>query len=146
MRTTSASPALLAELDILFWFGLSAALAGCFVELGSLEFVLVLCANLRYVGALGRMMVSGPGWKWRVWLTLLLEVLLATREGMFHSLLLWSACTFALYIFKTKPKRKVVFALVCLGVLLLPALEQAKFKIREKVWSGQEGRFSLVQP
>jgi hypothetical protein len=146
LRTMPASPALLAELDVLFWFGLVAALASRFVQLGSLGFVLVLCANLRYVGALGRMMVSGPGWKWRVWLTLGLEVLLATQEGMFHSLLLWSACTFALYVFKTKPKRIVIFGLVCLGVLLLPALEQAKFKIREKVWSGQESRLSLFNP
>ena len=145
MRTMPASPALLAELDVLFWFGLFVAVMGGFVHLGSLDFVVVLCANLRYVGALGRMMVGGPGWKWRIWLTLALEVLWATRGGMFHSLLLWSACAFALYIFKTKPKRVVVLGLVCLGVLLLPALEQAKFKIRERVWTEQQGqRYWLI--
>ena len=134
VRVTSASPALLAELDGLFWFGLFCQLVGRFVGLGGLGFVLLLCANLRYVGALGRMLVAGPGWLWRVLLTLILESLLATHSGMFHSLLLWCSGVFALCLYQYRPNKVTVISLFLLGFLLLPAFQQAKYNIRGKVW------------
>lgn len=143
IQATPVSAALLAELDVLFWFGIASTLISHFVHLAGLNFVLILCANLRYVGALGRMVVSGAGWKWRVVLTLALELLLAVRGGMFHGLLLWSTAVFSLYIYKSQPKMIVVLGWICLGVLLLPPLEQAKFYIREKVWSDDSTKPSL---
>jgi hypothetical protein len=149
LRRSSTQPSpvsarLLAELDMLFWIGMGSAVIGRWVNLGPLSFVLLLCANLRYLGALGRMMVSGRGWKWRICLTLALEVLSATGEGMFHTLLLWSAAVFALYMYKCKPGKITVLGYVCLGILVLPALQQAKFHLREKVWSDDSTRPSLV--
>jgi hypothetical protein len=140
---TQASTALLAELDILFWFGLICTLASHFVHLGGLNFVLILWANLRYVGALGRMLVAGPGWLWRVGLTLALEVLLAVHGGMFHGLLLWSAAIFALFVYQRQPGRGFLLVCLAVGVLFLPPLEEAKFYIRGKTWTGDEAESGL---
>jgi len=134
IRAISASQALLVELDVLFWFGIVCQFAGRFSSLGSLGFVLQLCANLRYVGALGRMLVAGPGWLWRVLLTLILESLLATQSGMFHSLLLWCTGVFALYLYQYRPNKVTVITLSLLGFLLLPAFQQAKYNLRGKTW------------
>jgi hypothetical protein len=140
LRESSIPPApgstrLLAELDVLFWIGITGKLLSHWGSLGPLNFVLLLCADFRYLGALGRMLVSGRGWKWRILLALVLEMLLATGEAMFHSLLLWSAAVFAIYIYKTRPKRIVVAGMMCLGFLVLPALQQAKVALRERTWS-----------
>jgi hypothetical protein len=63
-------------------------------------------------------------------------MLLATGEGMFHSLLLWAAASFVIYIYKTRPKRIVVAGIMCLGFLTLPALQQAKVALRQSALSG----------
>ena len=132
----SPSPKLLAELDVLFWFGLLCGLVARFVPSQGLGFLLLLCANLRYVGSLGRMLVNGPGWQWRVALTLVVEVLLATEEGMFHALLLWSVSAFAVYLYRFRPRPSVVSACICLGLLLLPALHESKWRLRQETWGG----------
>lgn len=130
------SAKLLGELDVLFWIGIASKLISHWMSFGPLGFVLTLCADFRYLGALGRMLVSGPGWNWRVLLTLALEMLFATGEGMFHSLLLWVAAVFAICVYKTRPRKIVVAGLLGLGLLALPALQQAKGSLREKAWSG----------
>jgi len=132
--TVQSSPRLLTELDGLFWFGLLCGVGARFIPSPSLAFLLLLCANLRYVGSLGRMLVNGPGWQWRVGLTLTLELLLATKEGMFHALLLWSVSAFAVYLYRFRPRPGVVFAYICLGLLLLPAFQEAKWRLRERTW------------
>jgi len=119
-------------------------LANRFVHLGGLGFVLTLCADLRYVGALGRMLVAGPGWIWRVAVTLALEVLLAVHGGMFHGLLLWSVAVFVLYLYKARPRRGVLVGCLAVAILLLPPLEQAKFYIRAKIWTGNEQESGLL--
>jgi hypothetical protein len=82
------------------------------------------------------MLVRGPGWLWRVALTLLLEMFLAVHGGMFHGLLLWGASAFALYVFQRQPSRGLVLAYIVVGLMLLAPLEQAKFYIRSKTWTG----------
>jgi hypothetical protein len=129
-----SSARLLAELDGLFWFGLLCGVGARFIPSPGLAFLLLLCANLRYVGSLGRMLVNGPGWQWRVGLTLTLELLLATKEGMFHALLLWSISAFAVYLYRFRPRPAVVFAYICLGLFLLPAFQEAKWRLRERTW------------
>jgi hypothetical protein len=130
------SAALLAELDVLFWIGMASTIMRHRVSFGPLNFVLVLSANLRYLGAIGRMLVFGTGWQWRIVLTLALEVLSTAGAGMFHDLLLWSALVFAIYIYKATPRKLVVVGLLGLGVLVLPALQQAKVSLRERISSG----------
>jgi hypothetical protein len=130
------SAKLLGELDLLFWIGIASKLISHWMSFGPLNFVLLLCADFRYLGALGRMLASGPGWKWRILLTLALEMLFATGEGMFHSLLLWGAAVFAICVYKTRPRKILVAGLLGLGFLALPALQQAKGSLREKAWTG----------
>jgi hypothetical protein len=136
IQSAPVSAKLLGELDVLFWMGIASKLISHWISLGPLNFVLLLCADFRYLGALGRMLVSGPGWKWRILLTLALEMLFATGEGMFHSLLLWGVAVFAIYVYKTRPGKIVVAGLFGLGLLALPAMQQAKGSLREKAWTG----------
>jgi hypothetical protein len=132
----SASASLLVELDVLFWIGIVCKLVSHWIGFGPLNFVLLLCADFRYLGALGRMLVFGSGWKWRILLTLAMETLFATGEAMFHSLLLWGVTVFAIYMHKYRPNKFVVASLLGLGLLTLPALQQAKVSLREKTWTG----------
>jgi hypothetical protein len=124
-------------LDILFWVGIAAKLVSHWASFGPLGFVLLLCADFRYLGALGRMLVSGPGWIWRISLAVGLEVLFATGDAMFHSLLLWGAAVFAIYAYKNRPRRVVVIGLLVLAVITLPALQEAKWSLREKAAAGE---------
>ena len=142
----SASPRLLGELDVLFWFGMVSGALGRFVAIESLSFVLVLCANLRYLGVIGRMLVDGPGWKWRVVLTIFMEILLATNTAMFHSLLLWSLSVFVVYLYRFRPPKRFLFASLCAAGLLLPALQQAKWRLREPVASFAPLESSSAEP
>jgi hypothetical protein len=145
ISTTPVSAALLVELDLLFWIGMVCTIVSHVVSFGPVNFVLVLCTNLRYLGALGRMMVSGLGWKWRICLTLALEVLFSTGAGMFHDLLLWGTSVLAICMYKFKPRKIVFFGCMCLGFMALPALQQAKLQLRERVWSGDStGVLSLA--
>jgi len=127
-------PRLLAELDVLFWSGLLCGGLARFIGSPSLGFLLVLCANLRYVGALGRMLANGQGWQWRVGLTLGIEMLLATKGGMFHSLLLWGMSVFVLYLYRFRPKPLVVGSFFLMGLLLLPAFHESKWRLRASTW------------
>jgi hypothetical protein len=86
--------------------------------------------------ALGRMLVKGQGWEWRVGLTLLIEILLATRAGMFHTLLLWCAAGFAVYFYRFRLRNGIVLAWILMGLLLLPAFQEAKWRVRERIWFG----------
>ena len=145
-RPSQASRKLLNELDVLFWFGLFCGLAARFIPFQSLAFLLVLLANLRYVGAFGRMLLLGDGWRWRIGLTLANEVLLATGVGMFHTLLLWAASGFAIYLYRLRPNRGLILLWVLLGGLLLPSFQEAKWKIRENVWYGGTAELSGARP
>lgn len=131
-----SSPRLLIELDILFWFGLVCGILARFVDTESAKFFLLLCANLRYVGAIGRMLVNGEGWRWRIALTLLNELLLATAAGMFHTLLLWGVSVFVVYLYRFQPKKKTVILCLVAGLMALPAFQEAKWKLREQLWYG----------
>ena len=121
---------LLAELDMLLWLGLGCGALARFVHFGGLTFFLLLCANLRYMGAFGRMLVQGGGWRWRVLLTLLVEMLLATQEGMFHALTLWTVSAFAIFLYRFNPRKSTIAVYLLVGVLLLPAMQYAKWKLR----------------
>jgi hypothetical protein len=136
-QASSVSPELLGELDALLWFGLACGLLGKFLDVPGIGFLLLLCANLRYVGAFGRMLVAGEGWQWRVGLVLANEVLLSAMGAKFHVLLLWCLSGFAVYLYRFQPKKRVVAACLVLGIVALPALQEAKWKIRQVVWEGE---------
>ena len=131
---TASTPSskLLMQLDVLFFTGLFFGFVLRFVSIPSMAFLMLLFANLRYFGAIGRMMVKGKGWQWRIALTVFMEILLATKGGMFHTLLLWSASVFVGYLHAFKPRKYLIFICLLFGMLLLPAFQEAKWRIRAR--------------
>src|ERR1041385_7238540 len=75
----SINTRLLLELDILLVVGLVAVVVARVIHVPSLSFVLVLAANLRYVGVYGRMILHAPGWTWRLAIVLGAEIVFAAE-------------------------------------------------------------------
>jgi hypothetical protein len=138
-----APSGLLVELDFLFALGLGAAIIGRLVpNQGNLSFVVLLVASLRYIGVFGRMVAAAPGWKWRLAVALVAEILFAVNAAMFHPLLLWGMWTLAVYLYCFRPSRRGVMVGVIAASLILPALQEAKWRFRgnldEEIASGDE--------
>jgi len=121
---------LLIELDILVAVGLAGFVLVQFVEIPSLSFLLVLVANLRFVGVYGRMLARAPGWSWRLAIVLGSEVLFAAENAMFHPLLLWTSWTIAVWMYRFKPSRHGMLSVLLAGALFLPAFQEAKWRLR----------------
>lgn len=124
------------ELDLIFWVGMGATLLANYWYAGSLAFFLLLLGNLRFVGAIGHMILGTRGWIWRIAVLLLLETYAAVGSGMFHSLLLWGAAIGAFYACFRRVSRTVLFSAGIAGILLLFALQHTKWKIRQATWFG----------
>lgn len=123
------SPAV-GELDALLIVGVTAAFLGGFARETSFAFVLVLVSNLRYVGVFGHMLSRSAGWSWRLAIVLAIEVMFATESAMFHTLLLTLAWTFAMWLYCFTPSYRVVLVVLLLGLITLPALQEAKWRAR----------------
>jgi hypothetical protein len=137
----NATPQLLHELNILLWGGMAVDFL-CSGFTGSLAFVVVLLGALRFVGAIGWMIVEAQGWKWRLGALLLYEVYVAAHIGMFHDLILWGLSLLAIYVFLHRVKRLAFMgALACLvaGVFFL---QDAKWTLRAGIW-GEGGEIVI---
>jgi len=131
-----SNPRLLLELDILLAISIVATAFGALMErVESLTFIFVLLANLRYLSVYARMLIKGPGWAWRLAFILGAEVLFAAGTGMLHTLLLWSMWTFAIWIYRYTPSARAIAAAVAAGVILLPALQESKWELRQDMAS-----------
>jgi hypothetical protein len=127
-----SSPRLLLELDVLLGIAIVATVFAVLLErVESLAFVLVLLSNLRYLSVYARMLVRGRGWIWRLALVLAAEVLFAAGTGMLHTLLLWSLWTFAIWIYRFTPPRRAILAVLAAAFVLLPALQESKWRLRQ---------------
>ena len=69
------------DLDVLLFSGLAISVVVPFVNVSAVAFVLVLLANLKFVGAAGWLLMRYEGWLWRVGLALLPEIVLSSRPG-----------------------------------------------------------------
>ena len=127
-----SSPRLLLELDLLLGFSVVATIFAVLLERNvSLAFVFVLLSNLRFLSVYARMLVRGRGWAWRLAVVLGAEVLFAAGQGMLHTLLLWSLWTFAIWIYRFTPSRRAILGVVAAAVVLLPALQESKWQLRQ---------------
>jgi hypothetical protein len=127
-----SSPRLLLELDVLFAISIVAtALASVMERFESLTFIFILLSNLRYLSVYARMLINGPGWPWRLALILGAEVLFAAGTGMLHTLLLWGLWTFSIWIYRFTPSARAIGAAVAAAVILLPALQESKWELRQ---------------
>jgi hypothetical protein len=127
----SMSNAVLFELDILIVIGLGASIASRVVkEQGEFAFVIQLVASLRYVGVFGRMIGRARGVWWRLTIVMAAEVFFAVNATMFHPLLLWGMWSLAVWLFAFQPARRAVFIALAIACLLMPALQEAKWRLR----------------
>ncbi|HSH40402.1 MAG TPA: hypothetical protein VK993_16635 [Chthoniobacterales bacterium] len=127
----ATSRRLLSELDILILLGVLGVILGRVVEVQNVAFVFVLIGNLRFVGIFGRMLLKGEGWRWRLAAILGAEVLIAVGSTMFHTLILWIFWVFVIWLYSFRPRPKVVLLAVAVALVLLPALQGAKWHLRE---------------
>jgi hypothetical protein len=138
---SAANPKLLRELDYLLWGGIVVSFFGS-GTVGNLAFVVVLLGTLRFVGAIGWMILAAPGWKWRLAVLLIYEGYGATSIGMFHDLILWSLSLLAIYVFLRRVKRSV-FVSVLVGLVAgVFFLQDAKWTLRAGIW--EEGGDVIV--
>lgn len=141
-----ASSRLLKDLDLLVFGGLACAIFRKIMYIVTLDFALVLSSELRFVGALGWMILRARGWKWRVALVFLFHAVFAARSGMFHSLLLWGASLFVVWLYCFRPRLRVVLALVFAGILLIPIVEYTKLRVRGSLWRGESLPDTMLLP
>jgi len=122
----------LPELDLLLAVGLVTTIVGRLVQMNttSFDFVILLVSYLRFVGVYGRMVLRAPGWQWRLALVLITEVFFATETAMFNPLLIWGAWTFAVWLYSFRPSPARVLAPLLVAALLLPALQESKWRLR----------------
>jgi len=133
-----ASRQLLRELDWLLWGGIAIKLVLGSREFGGLSFLILLLANLRFVGAIGLMLLGAPGWQWRAIVLFLCEINGSVESGMFHELILWTLGFFAVFVYIRRPRMPVFLVwliLLCGGVFVL---NDSKWQIRQATWFGDE--------
>lgn len=119
------------ELDLLIVVGLLAAVGSRVIpNQGPLAFVFQLVASLRYVGVFGRMVARERGWWWRLAIVIAAEVLFAVNQAMFHPLMLWGMWSVAVWLFAFRPARRTILIALLAAGLLLPALQEAKWRLR----------------
>ena len=135
---TKADPRLLQTLDWLFWGGLLMGYAEAFFSVGPLGFLVNLLANLRFVGAMGPMLLSARGWKWRIVIVIVFEFSRSVGAGMFHSLILWLLSLLAVYLFVRRPAPELVWLWLAFLALGTFVLHDSKYQIREAVWGGTD--------
>jgi len=140
---SEGSPRLARELDWLLWGGIALKLAVGSAQLGGVAFLILLLADLRFIGAIGLMLLGAPGWRWRVAVLFMLEASGSVAAGMFHEMVLWGLGFFIAWLFVRRPPLLVSLAwllLVCGGVFVL---NDAKWQIREAIWLGGGGRVTV---
>lgn len=142
----SISLRLLKDLDLLVFGGLACALFRMIVYIGTLDFALLLSSELRFVGALGWMILRARGWKWRVALVYLVHAVFAARSGMFHSLILWGASLFVVWLYCFRPRLRTVLALTLFGILMVPTVEYTKLRVRGSLWRGESLPDTMLLP
>ncbi|MCX6896408.1 MAG: hypothetical protein NTZ16_13105 [Verrucomicrobia bacterium] len=140
-----AAPDLLIGLDMLIVVGFIGVVLARHFQGTGLAFIFVLTANLRYVGALGRMLCKGSGWTWRLGLVLSLEVLFAAKSAMFHGLILWTVWTLALWVILFKPSWGKLTAVIAAAFLLLPALQESKWELRRHLEQEEQGGGTVTE-
>ncbi len=131
-------------LDLLLFGGMIAAVGFSFLNVPLwARFIAILCGNVRYIGALGWIVLGSPGWKWRLAIVLIFELYLSTTSGFFLDFALWCLNAGVIFLNRYRPSRKLVLALLIGGVLFLPCIQYAKWEYRRAIWGIAGGEQSL---
>ncbi|MFA5190451.1 MAG: hypothetical protein WC740_06995 [Verrucomicrobiia bacterium] len=138
------NPGLRRELDLLIFGALGVMLLQRVISFGSFDFVAVLLMNLRYVGALGWMILGVKGWRLRVAVVIVLEIIFSVESTMFHSVVLWMAVLFCVYALRHQLRSKTIALMACAGLIAIVPLEYAKINLRAATWYGVQTRSRLL--
>ena len=123
-------------MEWLFWGGIAVKLAVGGHDFGGLSFLVVLVADLRFLGLMGLMLLRAPALRWRALVMVVLEVGAAVGSGMFHEQILWALGFFVLYAYLNRPTVVaflVWLLLLCVGAFLV---HDTKWQIRTGTWGG----------
>jgi hypothetical protein len=119
----------------LFWLGISLKFIQSFLP-GEMGFFIYVLSMVRFIGAFALYAVNAR--KYFHWLVfvLLLEVLQAFVNGMYHDMTMWLVFFFIFYIYIKKPslKWKIGFSLISIIVILF--IQSLKQVYRAATWSG----------
>jgi len=127
--------------DLMIVFGFAANVAMGHAP-GSLRYLALLLSYLAFVGAFALLLVRADGWWWRVAFVLGLRAVESTEGGLFHDLLLWGAYCGALMVYSFRPSRTVVIAAGLGGVLMIGALNEAKYTYRRELFLNPDMQLS----
>ena len=130
------NPSLARELDWLLWGGMVIDYLGTGFKGGGLGFVVVLLGNLRYLGAIGWIILAKPGWKGRLTAVLAYEVIRANQSSMFHDFILWTLSLLGVYMALRRLKVTVFLAWLAATFAFVFFLQDAKREIRHATWFG----------
>jgi hypothetical protein len=137
-----STPSLLRDLDFILALGFTCIILQRYFADTNFSFVFLLMSNLRYVSVYARMLCNGPGWVWRLALVMGAEIMFATDQAMFHTLILLALWTFVVWIYCFPPSPRTIVISSIGALLLLPALQEAKWKLREQPYGKASAAFS----
>ena len=119
--------------ELMVGFGLVVRFLITFVPSLRLGYVGALAWQLAYVGALGLVLTQRRGWRWWIGSVLILHALLASAEGMFHDLLLWTTYTLLIIAFRWRSSTRTLVTLALLGAVIVVLLNAVKSTYRDAV-------------
>lgn len=109
---------------------------------GGLAFLLLLVANLGFVGALTLMIAGARRWSLRVLLVLGVQALIAASNGMFHDLVLWATYVGLTYVYARRLRPSAILTLAAAALAGVMVLNVIKRPYRETIASTQMGLFA----
>jgi hypothetical protein len=98
-----------------------------------LQYPLVLCGYLGFVGAFTLMLARADGWGWRVAVILGARIMLSSVDGVFHDVILWVAYASALAAFLYRLRGRWLAAAAIAAAVLLGALNEIKGQYRTQL-------------
>lgn len=111
---------------------------------GELGFFIYLLALIRFVGAFALLAESKRLWYYSA-AVLLLELLTAFLQGMYHDAIMWIIFFGLYYLYIVKPGLPIKLFGFGVAVLLIFFIQAIKFNYREQTWQdGQEASLSTV--
>ncbi|MGZ0173614.1 MAG: hypothetical protein ACKVHE_29195 [Planctomycetales bacterium] len=142
-RLPVAQPKLNSLGELLVVVGFLCSMAASYIP-SQLQFVFYLLSQLRYVGILylyfnrsSKFLLAAVA----VGLSLALQ---ATRDGMFHELLIWGALMSAFYFLANRPSMKLKVGFLVVAFCAVSLIQLVKHEYRELLWSGKRPSFTGV--
>ena len=131
-------------------FGIVILIIGIFSDIirssvpESLQFLLLLLANFKYIGAIILFFSNKKKHKYIFYASLLYLVIISLRGGFFHDLILWSTFFYMFWAFKKNFKIRKNILIIIIGFFLSTAIQAAKSEYRQLIWNGYSGSYSML--